>query len=94
MCNETHALENDSKGHKEADRAPHGAEVSIAMAVFTLGEVFAGSGKGGTDSVQTVGVVDVFAGGLETMDRQRQLPSSKARGDCSKKRPEKGHTDS
>ena len=43
VCNNAHTLQHDGKGHQKPDRPPHRAEVSIfAMAVFALGEAFAG----------------------------------------------------
>ena len=64
VCDERHALEHNGERHEEADGAPHGAEVAVAMAVLLLGEVVAGVCKGGTAPVKTVGVVYPLAAGL------------------------------
>ena len=63
---ERHALDDDGKGHEEADAAPHGAEGAVfAVAVVVLREVGAGAGEGGAALVEAVGVVDVGAGVLK-----------------------------
>lgn len=59
-----HALQDDCERHEEADRAPHGAEVTVAMAVFFVREVLAFACERGTTAVETVSVVDSFAAGL------------------------------
>ena len=64
VCDEGHALHDDGEGHEEANGAPHGAEVVIAVAILLVGEVVAFTGEGGTATVETVGVVDLFAAGL------------------------------
>ncbi len=47
VCDQGHALDDDGKGHQEADRAPHGAERPVvALAVFVLGEGFTGVAEG------------------------------------------------
>lgn len=43
------------------------------MAVFFLGEVFAGVGERGTAAVETVGVVNLFAAGLRGKKLTRDL---------------------
>ena len=62
--NDRHALHNDSKAHQEAHGAPHGTEIAIIAAVGGLGEVGACVLERGAATVEAVGVVDAFAGGL------------------------------
>lgn len=62
--NYCHALQDDCERREEADRAPHGAEVTVAMTVFFLREVFTVACERGTTAVETVSVVNSFAAGL------------------------------
>lgn len=60
VCDQANALQNDSKGHQEPDRAPHRAEVPVfAVAVVALWEALAGIGKGGAAAGKAVGVFDI-----------------------------------
>ena len=59
-----HALEDNGERHEEANRAPHGAEVAVVMAVLGMREVVAGVGEGRTAAMESVGVVYGFANGL------------------------------
>ena len=61
---EGHTLHDDSERHKEPDRAPHAAEVSVMLAVRRLRELGAIVVQGGAASVEAVGVMNAFAGGL------------------------------
>lgn len=62
--NHRHALQDDCERREEADRAPHGAEVTVAMAVFFVWEVFTVVCERGTTAVETVSVMNFFAAGL------------------------------
>lgn len=66
--NKRHTLQNDRERYEETDGAPHGAEITVAMAVLVVGEVLAGTGERGTAFVKTVGVVNLFAAGLSEED--------------------------
>ena len=65
VCDQGHALDDDGKGHQEADGPPHGAKRAIvALTVFVLREGLARVAEGRAALVQAVGVVDGFAGDL------------------------------
>ena len=62
---ERHALQDDCKGEEKPDRAPHGTEITVAMAIFFVGEVFASLRERGTATVETIRVVNPFAAWLK-----------------------------
>lgn len=59
-----HTLPNYGERHQEADRAPHGAEIAVIVAVCRLWKVLARVCEGGTAFVEAISVVDVFAAWL------------------------------
>ena len=62
--NERHALQDDCKGEEKPDRAPHGTEIAIAMAIFFVREVFASVRERGTAAVETISVMNPSAAWL------------------------------
>lgn len=62
---ERHTLYDDCERYEKADGAPHGAEITIAMAVLLVGEVLAVVGERGTAAVEAIGVVNLRAAGLK-----------------------------
>ena len=70
--NERHPLQDDCKREEKPDRAPHGTEITVAMAVFFVREVFASFRERGTAAVETISVVNPFAAWL----RRRMSMSS------------------
>lgn len=72
VSDNTHPLENNSEGHEESHRAPHGTEISVvAMAVISLWKALAGIGEGGATAVEAVRIV---VGGLDQAGMLDQLP--------------------
>ena len=61
---ERHALQDDCKREEKPDRAPHGTEVTVAMAIFFVREVFASVRERGTPAVETISVVNPSAAWL------------------------------
>lgn len=63
--NDRHTLEYNGERHDESDGAPHGTEITVAMTVALIREGVAGMSEGGADSMKAVGVMDMFAAGLQ-----------------------------
>lgn len=70
-----HAFHDHGEGHEEADRAPHGAEITIMVTVFGFGKALAFAGEGGATTVKTVGVVDFYAARLDVGSSVSEVPS-------------------
>ena len=54
-----HALYHDCERHEKADGAPHGAEITVIVAVFHFWEAIALMGEGGAATVKPVGIVNM-----------------------------------
>ena len=65
VSDDRHSLDYDRKAHQEANRPPHGAEITVIVAVSGLGEIGAGVSQGRAATVEAVGIVDVATGGLQ-----------------------------
>ena len=62
---ERHAFQDDGEREEEPDRAPHGTEIAVAMAIFLVREVLASVCERGTATVETICVVNPSAAWLK-----------------------------